>query len=609
MCGIVGLAGPHRAEWLSAMNAVIKYRGPDDCGEYHDDRGDVGLAMRRLSILDPQCGRQPMSIDNGRLWIVHNGEIYNSPQLRARLESRGVKFNTRNSDTEVLLHLYDEKQADMLADLNGMFAFVIYDRERRVLFGARDRIGIKPLYYTQNRNTLAFASELKCLLTLPWVHREVDVESLFHYTSLRFVPGERSIIAGVRRLPPASSFRFDVETGQLAIEPYWRLEFHPEEGKSADDWKTEIRHELGQAVNRWMLSDAPVGCSLSGGLDSSAIVGLLSEQGFRSIKTYSLGFTGPGEEEWNELPIAASVAKRWGTDHHELVLMPDDLLRDLVKMVWHLDEPYGGGLPSWYVFKFMRQDVVVGLTGSGGDELFGDYGRFNSLEQADGLFGLLRRPQTFRRGYFDKYYYFPDETKRASVLQKAGREIPDTSDTLQRLPAWHSTESPRDTLSCVAFATQLPEEFLLMTDRFSMAHSLEARVPFLDHEFVEFVATIPAGIRTKRADLKYLLRKAIADLLPDQALRARKRGFVIPTGLWLRGALRPLAERLLSSERLAAQGLFKPGFHDAYVRPHLEGRADYDAQVWTALMFQMWHVLFIEQPSQGEPQCSWEDLC
>ena len=189
MCGIVGLAGPHRAESVTAMNAVIQYRGPDDCGEYRDERGDVGLAMRRLSILDPQCGRQPMTADNGRLWIVHNGEIYNSPQLRARLEARGVTFKTRNSDTEVLLHLYDEKQAAMLPDLNGMFAFVIYDRERRVLFGARDRIGIKPLYYAQNGRTLAFASELKCLLTLPWVAREVDVESLFHYTSLRFVPG------------------------------------------------------------------------------------------------------------------------------------------------------------------------------------------------------------------------------------------------------------------------------------------------------------------------------------------------------------------------------------------------------------------------------------
>jgi asparagine synthase (glutamine-hydrolysing) len=609
VCGIVGLAGPQRMEWLSAMNGVIGYRGPDDCGEYRNERGDIGLAMRRLAILDPQCGHQPMALDNGRLWIVYNGEIYNSPGLRADLESRGAKFTTRNSDTEVLLQLYDQKGAAMLEDLNGMFAFVIYDRDRRVLFGARDRIGIKPLYYTQEGRTLAFGSELKCLFTLPWVERRVDAESLFHYASLRFIPGEQSIVEGIKRLPPGCRFEFDIERGELTVSRYWSLEFRPEHGTPSKEWPRRVRHELSQAVARWMLSDVPVGCSLSGGLDSSAIVGLLAEQGHRSLKTYSLGFTGPGEEEWNELPIAASVAKRWATDHHELVLTPDDLLRDLVKMVWHLDEPYGGGLPSWYVFKFMRQDVVVGMTGSGGDELFGDYGRFRSLEPVPGVLGFLKRPQSFRDGYFNKYFYFPDETKREAVLQRSDRDIPDTSGMLQELYESAPRTSVRDAVSRVAFATQLPEEFLLMTDRFSMAHSLEARVPFLDHEFVEFVATIPSDVRTRRDNLKYLLREAIADLLPEEALRARKRGFVIPTGLWLRGALKPLAERLLAPQRLAAQGLYKPDFYRSYVRPHLNGEADYDAQVWTALMFQLWHVLFIEQPSHGEPQFSWKDLC
>ena len=609
MCGIVGLAGPQSVEWLSAMNGVIGYRGPDDCAEYRNDPADVGLAMRRLAILDPQCGRQPMALDGGRLWIVYNGETYNSPQLRTALESRGVMFTTRNSDTEVLLHLYDQKGPRMLADLNGMFAFIIYDRDRRVLFGARDRIGIKPLYYAQHGRTIAFASELKCLLTLPWIERQVDAQSLFHYTSLRFVPGEQSIVPQIKRLPPGCSFEFDIEAGDLLVSRYWNLEFHPDDRTPGAEWPRRVRHELGQAVARWMLADVPVGCSLSGGLDSSAIVGLLAEQGHTSLKTYSLGFTGAGEEEWNELPIAASVARRWGTDHHELVLTPDDLLRDLVKMVWHLDEPYGGGLPSWYVFKFMRRDVVVGLTGSGGDELFGDYGRFRALEPSSGLRRFLNRPQPFRSGYFEKFYYFADATKRADVLEQTDRGIADTSSMLEALYESGERGSPRNAVSRVAFATQLPEEFLLMTDRFSMAHSLEARVPFLDHEFVEFVATIPADVRTRRGDLKYLLRQAVGDLLPDEARRARKRGFVIPTGLWLRGKLRPLAERLLSRERLAAQGLYKPDFYASYVRPHLDGLADHDAQVWTALMFQLWYVLFIEQRCQGEPQFSWKDLC
>lgn len=609
MCGIVGMAGPHEAASVTAMNALITYRGPDDAGEYHDAGGDVTLAMRRLSILDLQGGAQPMPNADGTLWVVHNGEIFNSPQLRRDLESRGVRFATRNSDTEVLLHLYREKQADMLKDLNGMFAFVIYDRERQLLFGARDRIGIKPLYYTQHGPTLAFASELKCLLTLPWVDRHVDLESLFHYTSLRFVPGDRSIVAGIKRLPPGCWFRFDLARRDLVIERYWRLVFDPDEGPSTDEWKARIRHELGQAVKRWVLSDVPVGCSLSGGLDSSSIVGLLAEQGVRQLRTYSLGFTGEGEDDWNELPVAAAVARRWGTEHHELVLTPDELLRDLMKMVWHLDEPYGGGLPSWYVFKFMRQEVTVGLTGTGGDELFGDYGRFQPLEGHPLAFWRSPGKDAFRRRFFDRYYYFPDETKRASVFQAAALNGADTSAALEAVYRSAPADSPRDALTCVAFATQLPEEFLLMTDRFSMAHSLEARVPFLDHEFVEFVSRIPARVRTRRGDLKYLLRESMTDLLPSAVLRARKRGFVIPTGLWLRGPLRRLAERLLAPDRLAAQGLFRREFHDQYVRPHLDGRADNDAQVWTALMFQLWHVLFIEQPLSGEPAFAWQDLC
>jgi asparagine synthase (glutamine-hydrolysing) len=636
MCGIVGIVGPQDDAWLSAMNAVQRHRGPDDCGEYRDRDAGVSLAMHRLSILDLAGGHQPMFSRSGRTCIVYNGEIFNSPDLRRRLEARGVQFGSSNSDTEVLLELWEQHGEQMVDHLNGMFAFVLHDRERQLLFGARDPVGIKPLYYTSGPSRFAFASELKALLALPDVRREIDRDSLFHYASLRFVPGDRSIVDSVKRLPPGHRFTLRLPQRELRVERYWRLQFRPEQA-SVEEWAERIREGLRGAVGRWVLSDVPVACSLSGGLDSSAIVALLGESG-RRVRTYSLGFAGADERDVNELPVAREVAQRWGTDHHEVVLEPDVLLRDLLRMTWHLDEPYGGGLPSWYVFEFMAKDVKVGLTGSGGDELFGDYGRYRSYERSrmgDGLAGFAEqlRPlaprmaagvtrleqhlgpartaahafsqSRFTREYFDRYYYFSDEAKRSAVFTHAdGR--PDTAALLGREAVG---ENPRDAITAASFGTQLPEEFLMMTDRFSMAHSLEARVPFLDREFVDLMSRVPADVRTRRSDLKYLLKRAIHGMVPDSVIDGQKRGFVLPTALWLRGTLRPLVERLFEPRRLAAQGLFRPDLYATLVRPHLDGHIDRSGQIWTLLMFQLWHVVFVEHPSLEPPTASWRDLC
>ena len=655
MCGIVGLVGKEAPDYIKDMNRLLVHRGPDDEGVYYDEANDVALAMRRLSVLDVVHGHQPMSNRDESVWVVHNGEVFNSPELRQRLEVNGARFITDNSDTETLLHLYDQKQESLLEDLNGMFAFVIYDRRRGVLFGARDRLGIKPLYYVQQPSRFAFASELKALLMVPDVQRAINHQSLFHYMSLRFVPGRDSILEGVQRIPPGHWFRYDLHRKQLVVQRYWQVTFSEAEARSEDEWAELIRYELKEAVRRWVLSDVPVGCSLSGGLDSSAIVGLLAESVGPPLRTYSLGFTGIGEESLNELPQARDVAKRWGTEHHEVVLEPAQLLRDLVKMVWHLDEPYGGGLPSWYIFQFMSQQVKVGLTGTGGDELFGDYGRyiplegFSRLETGAGArssptrkrleslwIGLaaplvralpdsvvdfrtknkwLNRPwlsdDPFRWFYFNAFYYFPDDLKRNTVFQEAiaTNGLAETSGLLEQYYKASDSSDVRNASAFAAFATQLPEEFLLMTDRFSMAHALEARTPFLDHQFVELMCRVPSIIRTRPHDPKYLLKKAVGHLMPESVLRAKKRGFVIPTALWLRNALRPLAERLLSPARLQAQGIFRPEFYEAYVRPHCEGRADFHAQVWTALMFQIWHVLYIEQREKDAPAYLWQDLC
>ncbi len=633
MCGIVGVIGRQDPGWLSKMNEVLCHRGPDDLGEYRDAAASVSLAMRRLSILDIGGGHQPMSNDDGTLWVVHNGEIYNSPEIRARLTANGVPFRSSHSDTEVLLHLYERNGTDMLWELNGMFAFVIYDKNRRRLFGARDRFGIKPLYLHESPGGLAFASELKSLLVLPDVRREVDPAALFHYMSLLYVPGESSIIRGVRRLPPAHWFTYELKTRTFRSQCYWNLDVSSEQHKSEQDWAAGIREQLRDAVGRWTLSDVPVGCSLSGGIDSSAIVGLLAETGHR-VKTYSLGFTGADEQDWNELPLARQVARKWGTEHHELVVQPEELLRDLVKMVWHLDEPYGGGLPAWNVFQFMRQHVTVGLTGTGGDEVFGNYGKFGTLEKGFwGQLGMSYRRALGNNGhtvsgpsrlvrplweaacdspmkrYFNSWYYLSDPVKRERVFRaSAEQRPPDTATLLEELHKSSQTRNVRDGIAYVDMKTQLADEFLFMTDRFSMAHSLEARVPFLDHRFVEFVFRIPADQRTRAGDPKILLKKAVEDLLPPELLSARKRGFVLPIRLWLRKELRPLAESLLSRKRLAQQEIFQPGFYDSFVSPHLEGQADYTWQVWAALMFQLWHLVFLERKATEAPSFTWRDL-
>ena len=654
MCGITGIAGQQHESWLSGMNSLLTHRGPDDLGEYRDPEAQVALAMRRLSILDLAGGHQPMANADETVWIVFNGEIYNSPEIRQRLINAGHCFRTHNSDTEVLLHLYEEKQEAMLDDLNGMFAFVIYDQKRKLLFGARDRVGIKPFYYLDQPGLFAFASELKSLLTLPVVNRDLDLQSLYHYMTLLYVPGERTIFRGVKRLPPGHYFTFELSSRQLSIRRYWELRTDRAEQKRTEgEWAELIRHELREAVRRWTLSDVPVGCSLSGGLDSSILVALLSELGCAPIKTYSLGFASEEEAAWDELKLARKVAERFHTDHHEIILQPEELLDDLLAMVWHLDEPYGGGLPSWYIFRLMSTEVKVGLTGTGGDELFGNYGKFTPFENSPILRAAAAHPALIQAGanlpalvwqgwrravkaipesfvsarrkdrlsqlgdicrapfgshYYANQTYLSDNLKHTSVFNGGFLGLDDTASYLQRLYDEADTNSPRDGVAYVDFQTQLPEEFLMMTDRFSMAHSLEARVPFLDHEFVEMVFRIPATVRTRPQDLKYLLKVAVGDLLPEELLGAPKKGFVIPITLWLRGQLRPIAERLLSKERLRQQGIFRPSFYSSYVLPHLEGRADFTWQVWAALMFQLWHFVFIEQRSVEEPAYGWRDL-
>ncbi len=639
MCGIAGYANGLDAALLEPLVRRLEHRGPDEAGTHWDPELRVGLASARLAIQDVAHGHQPMPNEDRSLWIVFNGEIFNAPELRERLTAAGHRFATDHSDTEVLVHLYEEHGDAMVDELNGMFAFVILDRARRRLFGARDQLGIKPLYVTERPGGLAFASELKVLLTLPGLTRDVNRQALYHYLSLRYVPGPGSIVEGVDRLPAAHAFSYDLAARAFRAWRYWQPRFDGDVGERGPELAARVREELREAVRRWTLSDVPIACSLSGGLDSSAIVGLMAEVGYEGLRTYSIGFE---DEKLDELELARKTAARYGTEHHELVLRADELADELLQMVWALDEPYAGGLPSWPVFRLMGADVKVGMTGTGGDELFGNYGKFEPFERgrlaqlaaradnpvvrtaarlaatvpgdrADervraGLRDLRGvRSDPVRWHYADRAYYFPDAEKRERVLVGANG-AQDTSALLAALFAESGTGDVRDAIVYTDLQTQLAEEFLLMTDRFSMAHSVEARVPFLDRWLVEFVAAIPGSVRTQAHDPKALLREAVGDLLPPELLTAPKRGFVIPYGRWLREQLRPAAERLLARDRIAAQGLFRPEIVDRYVEPHLSGRADVGDKVWNLFLFQLWHLLYVEEALTEAPTFGLADV-
>lgn len=605
MCGIAGIHGAQDDGWIGAMNERQHHRGPDDGGVFRDRTAALSLAMRRLAIIDLAGGLQPMSTADERYTLVYNGEIYNARELRTELEAAGERFATDHSDTEVLLRLLVRQGEAALPKLNGMFAFCLYDRARGTLFAARDRFGIKPFHYVAAGGRFAFASELKSLLTLPFVSSTLDRQSLFHYMSLMYVPGTDTILEGIKRLGPGEALTYRLADHALKTVRWWQPSIRPSLGTEAAEWPERLRGVFREAVKRWTLADVPVACSLSGGLDSSAIVGALAESGI-PVRTVSLGFTGAGEAAWNELPLARAVAKHWGTEHREIILDPADLLDDLIAMVWHLDEPYGGGLPSWTVFKLMAKEVKVGLTGTGGDELFGNYGKWRPLE---GRFAGLLRPREidaarFETDFFERFYYLSDADKRSRVVASSQHSTATASLLYERYSAAHG--SIRDRVAITDIETQLAEEFLMMTDRFSMAHSLEARTPFLDNEFAALALSVPAALRTKRGDLKGLLRRTVAPLVPEAIRDAPKRGFVIPLKLWLRDRLRPLAERLLEPGRLAKQGIFRPEFHAAFVRPHLDGRADHTNRVWAALMFQLWHLIHLER--SGPPDFALADL-
>ncbi|MEE3046818.1 MAG: asparagine synthase (glutamine-hydrolyzing) [Pseudomonadota bacterium] len=596
MCGIVGIVGEQSWDWVEAMNGAQFHRGPDGQGAFQDKENLVSLAMRRLAILDIEGGAQPKVSSDGRFAIVYNGEIFNAPELRQELKSQGVTFTSDHSDTEVLFRLLQLEGVRCLSKLNGMFSFALWDSKEREVILARDRFGIKPLHYFKSSNRLVFSSEIKSILSLPFVDSSLDLNSVSDYFSLLYVPGESTIYKKIKRVPPGCYLKFSLDRFDLVIKKYWSMSFQPTEGLTRVDWCEAVRNGLNGAVKRWAWSDVPVALSLSGGLDSSAIAGLMASQGLKP-KSFSLGFSGDEDKDWNELPLAKQVAEKWGLDHEEIFLDPGSLLDELPLMVSALDEPYGGGLPSWFVFQAISKQYKVAITGTGGDELFGNYGKWRQLEAKWlGRFGKRNAQsigiQSFSRKMFDKYYYAPDSQKRL-LFSDESFSARETSKFLKDKfdeAVGRGAGTVRDAHAIMDIETQLADEFLLMTDRFSMAHSLEARTPFLDNEFVEVVSSIPSEVRTSPHDLKGLLRHAVAPVLPTELLNAPKRGFVIPLGKWLRNELAEMVGEYLDKEKLKRQGIFDSEFVGARVLEHQCGKMDHTHLLWPLLMFQIWQL-------------------
>lgn len=635
MCGIAGIidsrghSGDIHA--IKRMVRVIEHRGPDDEGffinrtspELHDRRwktcgglGNALLGHRRLSIIDLSTGHQPLSNEDGTLWITFNGEIYNYKALRQALQKKGHRFASQ-SDTEVIIHAYEQWGKDCVKQLRGMFAFAIWDENSKTLFAARDRLGIKPFYYTVADGKFLFASELKSILQLDLIPRQIRSESLSDYFALMYVPAPHTIFKNIYKLLPGHRLIF--RSGDLTIDEYWDIDFSITEKYPEEEWCGRIIDKLTESIKLRMISDVPLGAFLSGGVDSSAVVALMSSLQSDPIKTSSIGFA---EKQFNETPFARSVADQFNTDHSETIVTPD-AVNILNRLTFYFDEPFAdsSAIPTYYVSKNARERVTVALSGDGGDENFAGYRRY----YYDWLENRLRRlfPECVRRGlvvrlaeHYPKGDRLPQFLRAKTLLknlsmdpaqgyfntmswfQNSGdilspeirRELSgyDSSGLFHHYFERAKTSDPLSRIQYLDIKTYLSDDILTKVDRASMANSLEVRVPVLDHEFMELVATIPSSLKLKSRQGKYIFKKALSPYLSDETLFRNKMGFSIPLSKWLKTDLKPIFERQVFS---------KNGYSKAFVnidvvrnmwQLHLGGKFDFASELWAVLFFETW---------------------
>lgn len=621
MCGIAGIFVPNGdatgdLEVLERMTRAVQHRGPDDEGYFRE--GPIALGHRRLSIIDLSTGHQPMRSADGTLAIVFNGEIYNFRELRRELSQRGRAFRT-DSDTEVILESFAVWGKGCVSRLRGMFAFAIWDGRSRTLFLARDRVGIKPLYYAWNGGRFAFGSEIKSLLEDRSFRPALDPVALDDYLSYLYVPAPRTIFREIRKLRPGHTLV--VSPAGILEEEYWDLRFTPQSRASADEWAAGLRQTLSESVTQHLVSDVPLGAFLSGGIDSSAVVGLMAGVVSGPVTTASIGFD---EDCFNELPYARAVAERFQTRRYEKTIHAQaaDILGQLT---WHYDEPFAdsSSIPTYYVCGMAREHVKVCLSGDGGDENFAGYRRYrydfleNQVRRVlpgwfrTPVFGALGRvypkadwlPQVFRgktllsnlsrspeRAYWHTMTWFTPEMKRV-LYQERHRAALEGYDSFSVMQEYFERSRGWDPLARIQYLdikTYLPDDILAKVDRASMAHSLEVRVPLLDHVVMEYAATIPSSLKLKDGQGKYILKRALADLVPREVLDRSKMGFSIPLAQWLRGELRSHFD----SRVLARESFVGSLFHEAAIRrwwgEHLRGQRDHAYVLWALLVLEEW---------------------
>lgn len=609
ICGFVSLEGlPEEGKTrsiLEAMTGKMVHRGPDDSGFYQDSHAALGF--RRLCIIDLHTGRQPLANENSQVFLVFNGEIYNFPKLRRELQGRGHIFRSQ-TDSEVIVHLYEELGEGCLNELRGMFSFALWDKARQKLLLARDRFGIKPLYYTSRGGTLLFASEVKALLEYPGLKAELNPEALPHYLTFQYVPDPQSIFKGISRLRPAHCLLFDRRG--ITEKRYWQLHFRPDKSKPLDYFVEQADHLLREAVRMHMLSDVPRGAFLSSGVDSSTVAALFSR--IEPVQTFSVGCAGG---KYDELPRARETAKLLGARHREIQISAAEFWSCLPRIIWRQEEPVAdpSAAALYFVARLAAEDVRVVLSGEGADEAFGGYDIYREpaavaplqmlplpfkkiLGQAsrllpDGFKGknYLRRGATpLEMRYYGNAFIYTEEEKRELLnpeLFPGGWAPPwlVTAPIYRRSPGLDGATRMQQ----LDFATWLPGDILAKADRMTMAHSLELRVPFLDHHLVEFAATIPPRYKIRGSLTKYLLRQVAARYLPPEICRRPKLGFPVPVAAWIRDHYAPALRELFRSE--AARNYFNPALLEGMLEAHCRGAGDYARRLWTAAVFLIWH--------------------
>ncbi len=627
MCGIVGMVNldgrAADADVLGRMNEAIHHRGPDEEGSYLKEH--VGLAMRRLAIIDLKGGQQPIANEDRTAWIVFNGEIYNFRELKKRLEDLGHRFRT-DCDTEAIVHAYEEWGADCPKHLRGMFAFAIWDERKQELFLARDRVGKKPLLYSKTAGAFVFGSEFSALLLHPAVGREVDRGAIHDYLSFMCVPAPLTAYRDIRKLEPGHSLTLKRD-GELKIERYWEPDFSKKLKVTEEEAGERALALLRDAVRVRLMSEVPLGAFLSGGVDSSAVVALMAEESSGPVKTFSIGFD---EQDFSELHHARRVAEHVGADHHEFVVRPD-AMEVLPKLVEHYGEPYAdsSAIPTYYVARETRRHVTVALNGDGGDECFAGYERYAAMRlseryrrlpggvrerlirQAVELLPISeRRPSRARKvrrflraaslppveRYLRWVSVINPEDKDGLYSEEFRRSVAGR-DVREHLRPWFARANGAGVVDAALLAdtmTYLPNDLLVKVDIASMAVSLEARSPFLDHHVIEFAASLPERMKLRGLTTKYILKKTLRKLLPPENLSRSKMGFGVPVGHWFRGQMQGFLRENLLSDAAARRGLFRPEVVRRMVELHTRGERDHTHQLWTLLMLELWFQRFVD---------------